>query len=165
MIVEWIPSLAVGIPSIDDQHKELYRRIDALLVAMKQGRGKSEIDRTVIFLEEYVTTHFGDEERTMTQANYPALATHRREHTAFVNDLAKWKRKLEKGENALTLMVDLQSRLTGWLNTHIGRADKEFGEFSRKKDEQKKGAGAASAPKPPASGAQPLPNSVRGKAV
>lgn len=57
MILNWDNSFSVGEKNIDNQHKELFYRLNKLLEAMKQGKGKSEVINTLDFLEEYVIRH------------------------------------------------------------------------------------------------------------
>ena len=42
MGMNWDNNLATGINSIDNQHKELFDRINQLLLAMKEGKAKDE---------------------------------------------------------------------------------------------------------------------------
>jgi len=45
--MEWSKDMAVGIETIDEQHRELFKRINDLLRAIKEHRCKSEIDGTI----------------------------------------------------------------------------------------------------------------------
>lgn len=65
MAIEWTQDLSTGSDEIDNQHKELFRRINSLLDACNQGKGREEIGKTVQFLEDYVITHFSAEEEYM----------------------------------------------------------------------------------------------------
>ncbi|MHB9035807.1 MAG: hemerythrin domain-containing protein, partial [Armatimonadota bacterium] len=58
MAVQWTPDLAVGVREIDDQHRELFKRVNDLLEAMSKGKGRDEIAKVVAFLGNYVVTHF-----------------------------------------------------------------------------------------------------------
>lgn len=62
MNLNWDNNLATGIVNIDNQHKELFDRINKLLIAMKEGKGKDEVIGTLNFLEDYVIKHFTEEE-------------------------------------------------------------------------------------------------------
>ena len=70
--MEWTQDLSVGVNKIDEQHKELFSRINNLLTAIKQHRCKDEIDNTIAFLEDYARTHFSYEEKQMKEAAAPA---------------------------------------------------------------------------------------------
>ena len=45
MAITWDPNLAVGHQAMDDQHRELFRRIDALLEASRTGKSTGEVSR------------------------------------------------------------------------------------------------------------------------
>ena len=67
--MEWTEKLAIGISSIDSQHKELFKHINNLVIAIKEQRFKSEIDNTIKFLDDYAKVHFSAEEKHMQEAN------------------------------------------------------------------------------------------------
>jgi hemerythrin len=131
MKFEWDQTLSVGVQEIDDQHKELIQRINDLREAVGEGRGKSEIGKTLKFLEEYVDEHFGTEERFMGLHPYAGSSGHHKAHAVFRKELAELKRKLEalqaRGEVTSFLSLDIQRKLSDWFVNHIGRVDKALG--------------------------------------
>lgn len=133
MAVQWNQNLAVGVADIDGQHKELFKRINDLLDALSQGKGKQELGNTLKFLEEYTRTHFSAEEKLMTKHSYPGLATQKAEHSKFMNDLADLHREFEATGASLPLLIQVQKRTVEWLVTHISRMDKELGKFLNEK--------------------------------
>ena len=52
MAIEWTKDLETGVALIDEQHKELFDRVNKLLAASSQGRGKEEVGSLLGFLEE-----------------------------------------------------------------------------------------------------------------
>ena len=56
--IEWTADLATGVDEIDNQHKELFQRINNLLEACNHGKGKEEVKKVISFLEDYVITTF-----------------------------------------------------------------------------------------------------------
>ena len=130
MPVQWTPDLAVGHAEIDSQHKELFVKVNDLIEAMREGKGRDEVEKTLAFLEKYVVHHFGTEERLMLRSGYPEYAVHKSQHTELVGDIGVWKTKLESGAT-LAATIELQRRLTEWLRTHIGRTDKALATFLR----------------------------------
>ena len=42
--VEWTKDLATGVNEIDDQHKELLKNMNELLVACRHGKGRDVIE-------------------------------------------------------------------------------------------------------------------------
>ncbi len=132
-IVQWTPSLSVGVDSIDNQHKELFKRVNQLLEATSQGKGKDEIGKVVQFLSEYVITHFGSEEKAMVQHGYGGIATHKSEHLAFLKDFGELTKGYETGGPSTSMVLGIQRRVVDWLINHIGKSDKAFGAFLKAK--------------------------------
>jgi hemerythrin len=129
MAMQWTPDLSVGIKEIDDQHKELINRLNALGEAMMKGMGKDEIGRLLDFLGSYVVTHFGTEERYMAAHNYPASASHKLQHAQLVSDFKKFRAEFDQAGAKLTLVLGLNAKLIAWLKEHICGTDKLLGGF------------------------------------
>ena len=47
MSIEWSNSLATGVTEIDDQHREIFNRVNRLSEACSEGKGKEEERREV----------------------------------------------------------------------------------------------------------------------
>lgn len=125
----WTDALLTGYTPIDDQHKELFRRVNALLEAMGQGKGKGQVGEVLGFLSDYVVTHFGTEEEFMTARKYPGLLSHRLEHTAYTDKLKRLRDRFQKEGPSSLMAIESQQLLTGWWASHIGRTDKALGAF------------------------------------
>ncbi|MDF2840704.1 MAG: hemerythrin-like metal-binding protein [Clostridia bacterium] len=133
MAIEWKEDLAVGIKEIDDQHKELFSKVNALFDACNTGKGRDQIDPIIKYLQDYVVLHFGAEEKLQKQNNYPEFNTHKAQHDQFINDFLGLKDKIEKnGVTGLTI-VQLNQVLVDWLIKHIRKTDKAFAGFLKEK--------------------------------
>ncbi len=134
--MQWTEDLAVGIASIDEQHRELFKRINNLLQAIKEHRCKSEIDGTIQFLDEYAVFHFGEEERRMEQARYDGLADHRKHHAAYLKNITELKEQaaLPRVQGmSYELSVTANQIIVDWIVDHIMKIDKKFGEYVKAK--------------------------------
>ncbi len=129
MAFEWKPALSVGVNDIDDQHKELFARVNKLLDATSQGKGKEEIGKIIDFLGAYVVTHFGTEEKYMLRLQYPHLSSHKAQHQQFLSEFSALKERFEKEGATSQLVILIQRRVCDWLMTHIGGTDKMLGSF------------------------------------
>ncbi|MDP3176271.1 MAG: methyl-accepting chemotaxis protein, partial [Spirochaetaceae bacterium] len=77
--LDWSDMLSVGVDAMDDQHKELFSRINKLLRAMlAEGQG-GDASGLVAFIGEYVEHHFSDEEKFMRELGYPKFEAHKAE--------------------------------------------------------------------------------------
>jgi hemerythrin len=127
--ITWDPTLATGVAEIDAQHQELFRRLDDLIEAIRAGRSRDEVGRTLGFLEEYAGHHFAAEEARMTAGGYPGLADHRAEHEVFRADLRALEAEFLRDGPTASLIIRVNTHLTGWLRTHIHRTDRALAAF------------------------------------
>lgn len=131
MAIVWTADLAVGVPEIDAQHQELFRRIDQLLEASHQGKGKEVVLTTVKFLEQYVVTHFQNEDQAMSGSHYPDRLKHLEEHRCFIQNFQELKQRIEKdGVNVHTIILTNRV-VVKWLTHHILTVDKALGQYLR----------------------------------
>ena len=121
VFVEWSEKLSVGMPEIDDQHKELINILNRLHAAMAEGKGKMVLKDTLADLADYTVTHFYTEERYMTRYRYPRLAEHKAEHEAFVAKVKQFQADFDAGK--ATMSIDLMKFIKDWLVTHITGTD------------------------------------------
>jgi len=132
--MKWTEDLSIGVELIDNQHKELFSRINDLVAAIKQHTCKYKIGDVVRFLDEYIIFHFGEEERFMQKHKYPHYPQHKAQHTKFIesfNELKKEIHKLEGGRKpgSYDLSVETNQVVVDWILDHIVKVDKEFGAF------------------------------------
>ena len=134
--MEWTQDMAVGIETIDSQHRELFKRINDLLLAIKEHRCKSEIDGTIQFLDDYAVFHFGEEERRMQDAGYEGLDEHKKHHATYLKNIAELKAQAalpRVSGMSYELSVTANQIIVDWIVDHIMKIDKKFGEFMKKK--------------------------------
>jgi hemerythrin len=129
MAIEWTDELATGSGAIDDQHKELFRRINALVDACQKSQGKQQIADVLKFLEVYVLQHFLTEEGYMARYGYPRAAEHKHEHGVFVEKFTGLKNLLASEGPTLVVVTQTTHLLIDWLRNHIMKTDRELGTF------------------------------------
>jgi hemerythrin len=129
MPLQWTQALSVGIPEIDAQHQELFRRVDRLLQATLADDHR-EAEAMLAFLGEYVATHFSTEERFMEEVGYPGLDRHRAEHERFAADLRALDRDVAAGGSVLGLVGRLNRQVGDWLLGHVCVTDMALGHFA-----------------------------------
>jgi hemerythrin len=129
MPLSWDPSLTTGFVEIDEQHQELFRRVDVLLGNMRRGQLDEELEKLFDFLDGYVREHFATEERLMAAHDYPLAGPHRGQHRAFAQIFQERRREVAAAGCSPALIEKLSGFLLGWLQEHIGTADRALGEF------------------------------------
>lgn len=133
MALQWTEVLATGIADIDNQHKELFKRINSLFDACQHGKGKGEVMNVLKFLEDYIETHFSAEERLQKGHSYPDYTSHKAMHEQFRKDFYEFKNKLGQTGATLSTVIITNSLLSSWWTEHIGKVDKALGAFLRDK--------------------------------
>jgi hemerythrin len=129
MGISWRDSLSIGIDAIDDQHKELLLRFGRLLDACQAGQGIKELKKLLTFLDDYVRTHFTDEEALQRLHQYPGYEAHHAEHLYFIEQLNALKLEAQEEGISTHHVVETNNMLLKWLLNHISKVDMEMGSF------------------------------------
>lgn len=131
MAIEWNEKLATGNSNIDNQHQELFRRFDSLLAACNQRKGKEEVHNLLLFLGDYVKTHFSMEEALQKSNNFPGYPDHKKEHDGFIREFDKLEEQLKLEGTSFSLVIQTNQTMVNWLIKHINRMDKEMATYLR----------------------------------
>ena len=126
--MDWTPDLSVGVDMIDNQHKELIRRMNAFFDSMNSDNQKNVLDM-LSFLESYVVSHFRDEEALQEKHSYPGLTAHKKLHQAFMQDVKKLANDIKTIGFTVATKSLVGVTLTAWLMLHIKKEDKAVGAF------------------------------------
>ncbi len=129
MAVQWSENLAVGVTMIDDQHKGIFSRINTLMNAMSQGKGKEEVGKVLEFLADYTKKHFSAEEKLMMESKYGGYPVQKAAHTQFIKDISGLKKDFEVKGATSDILLRTQRHLSDWLTKHIVSEDKKLGTF------------------------------------
>ncbi|NOY80265.1 MAG: hemerythrin family protein [Kiritimatiellaeota bacterium] len=129
----WDESLSVGVRRIDEQHKALIRRLNAMARAVAQHEGEREILRTLGFLLDYTNFHFTDEEDLMASVQYPGLADQKAAHEDFKHMLRRMEEDLQEEGATKALADSINNFLLLWLTRHIRKLDAPLGDFLAEK--------------------------------
>lgn len=131
MALSWDSTLVTGVPAIDAQHEQLFTHIDALLQAIRAGRSRDEVGRTLAFLSQYVQTHFAAEEALMRATAYEGYEPHRAEHVLFARELEALAEEHRRDGPSPSLVLRVNGRITAWLREHIYRVDRALADHLR----------------------------------
>ena len=124
---DWDDSLNLGIPLIDEQHKELFRigrRIEQELLTGCINSDEKQLLELLCEIREYVTYHFYGEEEYLKESRPHLLEKHKSEHDKFlswVNSIS-CKELVEKPQKSLR---EMKEALKKWLFEHILVEDRQ----------------------------------------
>lgn len=123
---EWDKRLETGIEEIDDQHLELFRRIDRLELAIYDGKGTAELLYLVKYLEDYVLEHFKLEEQLMLEADYPDLLNHRNQHNEFKAACKECFTNCKERGADTYFAIEVDKKMREWWKNHIMKFDLDY---------------------------------------
>lgn len=121
--------LKTGNVLIDTEHQQLFDRINALLDACTQGKGRLQIDTTLKFLNDYIVKHFNDEEALQQKVQYPDYPNHKRYHESYKKIVKDVIEEFEKDGTSITLVAKVNTNIAGWLVNHIKSEDKKLASY------------------------------------
>ena len=128
MAITWDKSLATGSPNVDHQHQELFRQVNALSDAMKQGKGRDVIAKLLDFLGQYAIRHFAEEEKVMEQLNCPVAAANKQAHAQFLSTYSGLRKQFDGAGAGPSLVLQIHDLLSKWLVQHIKGIDVQLRE-------------------------------------
>jgi hemerythrin-like metal-binding protein len=127
MKVEWTEDLNLGIPEMDDQHKQLIALINEFYQAIERGERAEGIQSLFEGVDRYAMFHFAEEEAFMERIGYPDLSNHREAHAIYRKEYLSAMERHEAGDRKA--VRDLVAFLFSWLYTHILKTDKRYAAF------------------------------------
>jgi len=134
----WKDQYELGVPVIDAQHKELFRRVDSFLQVLRSEDSWDEkiprINETLEFMKRYVVEHFRDEEEYQQSINYPGYEAHKQKHDGMVDYVQDVSRQYEQSNKNEELMQQFGGRLLAWLINHVAAEDQRIADYAKKKE-------------------------------
>ncbi len=118
--------ILTGIPEIDEQHRELFSRIDGFFMACMEGREHEQLEGLFAFLDKYVNAHFEVEEKLQRDSNYSGYEDHKRQHSEYRDKIKEIQIAFEECGLSEFVLQQLNHVLIDWLLLHIGKVDHAF---------------------------------------
>ena len=130
-LVVWDDSYSVDFKPIDDQHRELVAMINELIEGCKKGNAAADNSFLQVLgkVVNYAKTHFADEEKHLSNVQYPELASQKKEHFNFLFEVVSVTNDVESGK---TPPIDMAKFLKKWLMNHIIQSDKLYMSYLKK---------------------------------
>ncbi len=128
MAALWKDEYKVGIEKIDEQHRQLFDKIEQLLEIAKsgdKGSNQKKCMEIIDFLVDYTVFHFNTEEALQRERKYVSYAQHIKIHTDFKNTVQAYKELLAKDFSPKTLKSFIGTMLA-WLVNHVCVCDRKI---------------------------------------
>ncbi len=127
--MQWTEDMSVGVPMIDNRHKELINRLNGLRTAIREQVCRYIIDDMMAFLEEYVDVYFCEEEQCMKYYGYENSASHKEQHENFATELHFLKEELRNIrtlglKGSYELSIETVQVVVDWIADHVAAMTK-----------------------------------------
>lgn len=124
----WKAEYAVGVPAIDDHHRDLFALVARIEAADPGGPTLPEL---IARLDRDMARHFAEEEAHMAAIGYPDLPRHHQDHADFLVWLDSVKRTYRASAQApFELGETVNAYLEQWMVNHILRTDMRYRDFT-----------------------------------
>ncbi|MDD2760341.1 MAG: bacteriohemerythrin [Methylomonas sp.] len=125
-ILTWNDKLDIGLPSVDQQHRQLIDILNQLDEAVALGNEPGKVPELIRALIEYTQYHFEHEEQLMRDAHYDCRKyfDHKLEHEAFIQRVKQGRENAAQCPD--TVSNELIDFLVKWLMDHILFSDKQM---------------------------------------
>ncbi|WP_101698080.1 bacteriohemerythrin [Clostridium minihomine] len=134
----WKDKYMLGVPLIDEQHQELFRRVTDFVEIVRKPipweQKTEQVGRTLEFMKDYVVTHFRDEENLQRQLGYPEMESHRKIHQDMVAYVAQVAREYEEKGYEEQMMQQFAGKLLAWLINHVASEDQKIADYAKRKE-------------------------------
>lgn len=123
----WTEKFSTGSPTIDEQHRQLIQyvnRLEAMLVENNPNREHYEtMLKFLIFLEDYMESHFNFEEQCMENYRCPSHHKNCQAHEQFRRMFAKFRARFNHEGMRMELLKELNQTINTWIEGHILAVD------------------------------------------
>jgi hemerythrin-like metal-binding protein len=116
------PSIDLGVPELDAEHREQLVRMNHLVAAIAEGRPPGSVAGELESLVGYLEAHFLSEQIVMREQAYPGYDAHQQEHDEAITLMRRLQERYLAGD--LAASEELMRALRGWLVGHIQSADR-----------------------------------------
>lgn len=124
-MITWTDSYLIGVPQIDEQHKQLFKIAGDAYDLLKNEFVTDKYDQIVELIKEladYTDFHFKSEEEYMLKIGYKKYLSHKAEHRDFMATVKKID--LERiDENQDEYILSIIELALNWIDKHILQND------------------------------------------
>ena len=120
-LIEWRNEYAVGVPSVDHEHRELIGLINELHERLESGEGGLTAVEFLGEINARISAHFALEERIMRENAYDEYQDHKNDHEVLLDEIRDIMDEVE--DNQQLDEQELAERLRAWFTEHFSTRD------------------------------------------
>ncbi len=130
--IRWNDSLSVGVPEIDQEHRQFVARVNELNRAIIECRDKAAVERLLDLMLMEASHHFWHEQRLLTEWKYPQCAAHAAKHAQLTAQFDRVMKEFEQADVSFTWALK-GLHIKQLLVDHLLKEDMKYRDFLRKK--------------------------------
>ena len=123
----------LGNEVLDAQHRVIFSNMAKVYGYLLEDKKDKNLLEALDMLDAYCKLHFFEEERIMTDMDFPRVEDHKAQHVLFVRHLEVFMGRYEEMNCAKN--IDELNFLKGWFLEHIMAFDKVYGEQLRQSNQ------------------------------
>lgn len=130
-MITFTKDFEIGVRKIDEQHRELINRLNAVVAAGSSSASKDETEKTLRLLIEYVDKHFADEEALQKSCGYPKFEWHKSQHELYKEEIRKLNNEFMQNGPSTSFTLNLNKSIIDWIIKHIRYTDVEIANYCK----------------------------------
>jgi len=130
-LFKFTDSYSVYVASRDNEHKGIFNFINKIHSSIKEGRSQRELSEIFKKMADFTADHFAKEEEMMRSKGFPELDAQLAAHKKLLEKVSAIAAKLKSSEEVN--MIETLVFLKEWLQNHILKMDKKYGEFFKQR--------------------------------
>ena len=120
-LIEWKDEYRVGVPAVDEEHRELIELINTLYDNMQASPREPDVMEFLGEIYARIASHVALEELLMRRNDYDEYGEHKREHESLLDEIRDIMDDYEDGK--LLDDAELARRLDAWFSEHFRTKD------------------------------------------
>ena len=119
MAIAWTSEMATGARTLDDDHRRIVDRSNALLAAVAERAAPADVDRALRSLGNAVLRHFTRDEDCAVRARCPAVEMNGEAHAEVIAILARFRLSYERSGAVPESAAELEREIGAWVARYL----------------------------------------------
>lgn len=127
-LIEWRDEFAIGIPSVDFEHRQMIGMINKLHESLAGTPAQDTVSRFLGEIHSLISAHFALEEKEMLEIGYDGFEDHKDDHERLLDEILDLLDEVDNGD-AGAVPESLGQRLNIWFTEHFKTRDAKLHRF------------------------------------
>ena len=128
--IAWSDCLSVGVPEMDEEHRQFISRVNDLNKAIIDSADKATVERLMNLMLMEATHHFCHEQQLLARRKYPGTVAHTAMHVELTAQFARVIKEIEESDISFVWAFK-GLRLKQLLVEHLLKEDMKYRDFLR----------------------------------